>query len=97
MKRISPFYQTGVRVAASTTAQDVTNPLWKGSPTMVLSNIGTDWVYVSVGATADDELSYPIPPDSQKVITKDKDVVKFSVISDGSASELHMIASGEGI
>ena len=96
-KRKSPGYSTASRIAVTATAQTLSNPLWKGMPTMILTNIGADWIYVNIGATATATLGYPIPPNSQQVITKDVAVTSLSVIGTTTTSALHAMASGEGV
>lgn len=96
-KRKSPGYAMASRQAVTASAQTVTNANWKNMPTLILTNIGTDWVYVNIGGTATTTNGYPIPPNTQEVITKDKDAVSLSVIGSGTASTLHVMPSGEGV
>lgn len=104
-KRISPWYETGTRLAVTASAQDLSNALWKNAPTMILSNIGTDWIYVRMGGlstntppnVATTSTGHAIAPNTQSVITKAKDVFFLSVIGAGVGSTLLAMASGEGV
>lgn len=96
-KRKSPGYETASRLAVTATAQDISNPLWDNCPTLIITNIGSDWIYINIGGTATTTNGYPIPPNTQQIITKDKDATSLSVIGSGTASTIHVMASGEGV
>lgn len=96
-KRKSPGYSTASRISVTATAQTLTNPLWKGMPTLILTNVGADWIYINIGGTATATNGYPIPPNTQQVITKSVDVTSLSVIGTTTTSALHAMASGEGV
>lgn len=96
-KRKSPNYAAANRITVTTLAQTVTNNAWKNNPTLILTNIGTAWVYVNLsGATATTTLGYPIAPNSQEIITKDNDVSSLSVIGSAAGSDLHIMV-GNGV
>ena len=96
-KRKSPGYGTASRLAVTASAQTISNDNWENSPTLIITNIGTDWVYINIGATATTTNGYPIPPNTQEVISKDKAATSLSVIGSGTASTIHVMASGEGV
>lgn len=97
MKRKSPGYSTASRLAVTASAQTISNDNWENCPTLIISNIGTDWIYINIGVTATTTLGYPIQPNWQQVITKDKSATQLSVIGAGTGSTIHVMASGEGI
>lgn len=97
-KRKSPNYASGSRITVTTSAQTLTNINWKNNPTLILTNIGTAVVYVNLnGTAATTTLGYPILPNTQQVITIGKEIYSLSVIGSAAGSDLHVMASGEGI
>ena len=96
-KRKSPNYDASSRVTVTTSAQTVTNASWKNSPTMILTNIGTAWVFVHLGGdVATTTKGYPIAPNSQEVITKGMGVSSLSAIASAAGSDLHILV-GDGV
>lgn len=98
IKRKNPNYDAANRVTVTATAQTVTNASWDNNPTIILSNIGTAWVYVHLGegAVATTTKGYPIPPNTQQIITKGEHVQTLSAIASGVGSDLHIMV-GNGV
>lgn len=101
MSQIHPFtpaYGYGVTASASTSNGITLIPRSKGLKQLVLTNLGSDTVYVrpvvgnsGTATTAD----YPILPNSQVVITKDSAADHVAHLAALSTSSVHIIA-GEG-
>lgn len=94
-----PAYTSGQSEAVTATAGDITG-LPTQSKSLCLTNTGTQTVYVRVTDGADTAVAtaadYPVPANTQVIISKGDQTRISHVAPGGAGSTLHVIA-GEGL
>jgi len=92
---ICPSFGNGAVVSVGTTSTAIT--LKAKSQQLCLTNQGANYIYVSCATTARaaTNADMAIPPNSQKVITKDYDTLAITAIAETGATNLHVMP-GEG-
>lgn len=90
-----PAYGTGFTVAPSATSSSV--PISLGSVNLCITSLNNVLCYVRItkGASNATIADYPVPPNQQIVLTKDRDLDTLSFIAPAGGGSLHIIA-GEG-
>lgn len=91
----TPVYGTGVTVAPSTSSASST--LGKGQKQYVVTNTGSVVCYVraGVGSATATAADYPVLPNTQVAITKDRGADTIAYLAASGSGALHIIP-GEG-
>lgn len=91
-KPFQPAYGTGIALTANAVSQTAALPL--GSTTVCISNTGSGWAAIRIGATAvaaSETVDYLIPPGMQLPISKDPSHTALTYIS-ATGTTLQVIA-----